>query len=158
MIRHRAPLAVRTAATSEPVFMQSAHAVAERALRYLREQALELVLAHHAERAQEIEQATVEIGQRAVGITATTRPHDTNAVARSRARQNRPPKQEMDKNDQTVGRAKATHKPQQQAKNSPCQLADRLRANGKASPDPATGRSGGKLAALGVEGIADGTV
>jgi hypothetical protein len=94
MVRCRATLTVGTAATSKPLLVQPAHAVAKGARRHVGEQSLELVLAYDPERAQEIEQATVEIGQRAIGITTTTRSHDTNAVARRRARQSRPPEQE----------------------------------------------------------------
>jgi hypothetical protein len=78
----------------QTLLVQPAHAVAKRAQRHVREQTLEVILAYDPQRAQEIEQATVEIGQRAIGIKTTTRPHDTNAVARSRARQSRPPEQE----------------------------------------------------------------
>jgi hypothetical protein len=66
--------------------MQAAGAVAQRALGNLGEQPAELILAHHPVLTQDTEHAMVEVGQRAVGIRTTTRPHDTSAVSRRRRR------------------------------------------------------------------------
>lgn len=91
MVRCRAAFAIRTAAPGQPQLMQAAGAVAQRALGNLGKQPAELILAHHPVLTQNTEHAMVEVGQRAVGIRTTTRPHDTSAAGGARKSHRRPP-------------------------------------------------------------------
>jgi hypothetical protein len=63
MVRRGAVLAVGAAASREPKVVQAACAIAKRPLGDVGEQPAELVLAHHAVRAEHVEQTPVDVGQ-----------------------------------------------------------------------------------------------
>lgn len=87
MARSGTMLTVGASAPGESEVVQAAGAVAQRPLGDLGEQSPELILAHHAMRAQHIQQPPVDFGQyagRAGGGGGTTSPDDTIAVAGAR--------------------------------------------------------------------------
>jgi ribosome-binding protein aMBF1 (putative translation factor) len=65
IVRCRALLTVGATATRQAEVVQAARAIAQRPLGDLGEQPPELILAHHAMRAQHVEQPLVDLGQRA---------------------------------------------------------------------------------------------